>query len=919
MSPPPLEAARSRASPTRWWSSSGGLTVDRRRWRSGSAPATPLGAGDHRGEARGPAGRLGRGRGPDSEELELAERRILVTLATSTPGRWATAPRRSRRPGRIASWANLNLSHEGRDHRPRVRGPAARGGLRGGGHDVIGLDVDRARGRARSPGESDGRGRALGAPRRARGERLTATTDHGARRLRRRRDLRPDPARQPARARPRYIVDCAAARWRRSCARASSWCWSRRPIRHHPRPPAADPRGVRAAAGTDFHLAFSPERIDPGRTDYTIRTTPKLVGGLTDACRERAVELYSADLRRGGRRSPPRGGGADEAPGEHLPLGQHRAGQRARDARDRMGIDIWEVVDAAATKPFGFMRFEPGPGMGGHCLPVDPFYLAFKAREYDFPTEFIELAGKINQHQPHFCVDRIVRALNDVAPGAGSRVLLLGVSYKAGVGDLRESPALKIAELLRELGAEVSYHDPHVPEVPELGLPRRRSPRRSPPATSPAWSPRTPRSTTRRSSPARRWSSTSAASPAGSRPQPGAPLAMAPFAVAERSARSMDRSPRAAGSPRRRREPSSGDSAACPPARCAPRRTPSRPAGVIETAEMALLSPGRPLRRTRSRSRSRVTRRPPATRPSSSTCSPGSSARSRSCASPPRASAAGWWPFGNVRLGGRHIHHFVPGILIAFGAGGAGAVHREREVEETLAVPFGAGIGLTFDEAALLLDLRDVYWTREGVLSVQLSLGLAALLGGTILALRMLRRGEARSRAQAILPPACDLALGRGRGSGRTARRLVRARTRARRARAALAPRAARRTGPGPRRRPAWARGSRTSRRSGRPAHSWRAGAARPRRAARGRRARSQVASAVTRSPALVANHLDRGRGRSGGSAVVKITTHAPAPVKSGASHGRSRRPDEHHQRLGRQAPARSTRSCLAGSATTGP
>jgi UDP-N-acetyl-D-glucosamine dehydrogenase len=117
------------------------------------------------------------------------------------------------------------------------------------------------------------------------------------------------------------------------------------------------------------------------------------------------------------------------------------------------------------------MRFEPGPGMGGHCLPIDPFYLAFKAREYDFPTEFIELAGKINQHQPHFCVDKVVRALNDIdRPVRGSKILLLGVSYKAGVGDLRESPALKIARLLRALGAEVAYHDPHVDEVPELGL-----------------------------------------------------------------------------------------------------------------------------------------------------------------------------------------------------------------------------------------------------------------------------------------------------------------------------------------------------------------------------------------------------------------------------------------------------------------
>jgi UDP-N-acetyl-D-glucosamine dehydrogenase len=117
------------------------------------------------------------------------------------------------------------------------------------------------------------------------------------------------------------------------------------------------------------------------------------------------------------------------------------------------------------------MRFDPGPGMGGHCLPVDPFYLAFKAREYDFPTEFIELAGKIHQQQPHFCVAKIVRALNEVGrPARGSRILILGVSYKAGVGDLRESPAIRIGQLLRELGAEISYHDPHVADVPDLGL-----------------------------------------------------------------------------------------------------------------------------------------------------------------------------------------------------------------------------------------------------------------------------------------------------------------------------------------------------------------------------------------------------------------------------------------------------------------
>ena len=138
---------------------------------------------------------------------------------------------------------------------------------------------------------------------------------------------------------------------------------------------------------------------------------------------------------------------------------------------DRMGIDIWEVVEAAATKPYGFMRFDPGPGMGGHCLPIDPFYLAYKAREHDFYPEFIELAGKINQAQPHFCVERIERALNETGkPVRGSRVLILGASYKPGVGDTRESPGLKIMRLLAELGAELAYHDPHVPELRDFDL-----------------------------------------------------------------------------------------------------------------------------------------------------------------------------------------------------------------------------------------------------------------------------------------------------------------------------------------------------------------------------------------------------------------------------------------------------------------
>jgi UDP-N-acetyl-D-glucosamine dehydrogenase len=224
-------------------------------------------------------------------------------------------------------------------------------------------------------------------------------------------------------------------------------------------------------AGRDFHLAFSPERIDPGRTDYTVRTTPKVVGGLTEACTRRASELYGLICDEVVEVTSP-----EAAELEKLLENIFRSVNIALVNElailcDRMGIDIWEVVDAAATKPFGFMRFEPGPGMGGHCLPLDPFYLSFKAREYDFPTEFIELAGKINQNQPHFCVEKIQRALNDAGkPVKGSRVLLLGVAYKAGVGDVRESPALKMARLLRELGADIAYHDPHVPQLPDLDL-----------------------------------------------------------------------------------------------------------------------------------------------------------------------------------------------------------------------------------------------------------------------------------------------------------------------------------------------------------------------------------------------------------------------------------------------------------------
>ena len=225
------------------------------------------------------------------------------------------------------------------------------------------------------------------------------------------------------------------------------------------------------AAGRDFNVAFSPERIDPGRTDYTLRNTPKVVGGLTTICRERAVALYGEVCDEVVEVSTPEAAELSKLLENVFRSVNIALVNELAMLCDRMGIDVWEVVEAAATKPYGFMSFRPGPGMGGHCLPVDPFYLAWKAREFDTPTEFIELAGEVNQAMPYFCVEKITRALNDHARAVkGSRVAMIGVSYKAGVGDLRESPAIKIMKLLRARGAELDYHDEFVPELPDFGL-----------------------------------------------------------------------------------------------------------------------------------------------------------------------------------------------------------------------------------------------------------------------------------------------------------------------------------------------------------------------------------------------------------------------------------------------------------------
>ena len=225
------------------------------------------------------------------------------------------------------------------------------------------------------------------------------------------------------------------------------------------------------AAGRDFHLAFSPERVDPGRTDFTLRNTPKVLGGLTAACLRRAEEVYGLVCDELVSVSSPEAAELTKLLENIFRSVNIALVNELAMLTDRMGIDIWEVVDAASTKPYGFMPFSPGPGMGGHCLPVDPFYLSWRAREFDMSTEFIELAGKVNQQMPYHCVEKAQRALNGAGLSVkGARVVVIGVSYKPGVGDTRESPALKIISLLHEMGAELSYHDPHVPSLADLGL-----------------------------------------------------------------------------------------------------------------------------------------------------------------------------------------------------------------------------------------------------------------------------------------------------------------------------------------------------------------------------------------------------------------------------------------------------------------
>jgi UDP-N-acetyl-D-glucosamine dehydrogenase len=226
--------------------------------------------------------------------------------------------------------------------------------------------------------------------------------------------------------------------------------------------PILEKSGLRA--GKDFHLAFSPERINPGDQVFTVENTPKVVGGLTPQCTELARSLLSQLFAHVHVVSSPRAAEMSKLLENIFRSVNIALVNELALLSERMGIDLWEVIEAAKTKPFGFMPFYPGPGVGGHCIPVDPYYLSWKAREYDFYTKFIELAAEVNQAMPYHVVDLVARALSQEGkPVDGAQVLVLGVAFKRDIDDARNSPAERIIELLLQQGARISYHDPYVP------------------------------------------------------------------------------------------------------------------------------------------------------------------------------------------------------------------------------------------------------------------------------------------------------------------------------------------------------------------------------------------------------------------------------------------------------------------------
>jgi UDP-N-acetyl-D-glucosamine dehydrogenase len=228
--------------------------------------------------------------------------------------------------------------------------------------------------------------------------------------------------------------------------------------------PALESAGL--AIDRDFYLAFSPEREDPNNPDFTLETIPKVVGGVTPRSGEIAAMLYRAVVRRVVPVASARVAEATKLVENIFRSVNIALVNELKICFDRMGINVWDVLDAASTKPFGFMRFDPGPGWGGHCIPVDPFYLTWKAREHGVSTRFIELAGEINTRMPEWVVGKLSDALNERGKSLkGSRVLVLGVAYKRNIDDVRESPSLEIIELLRAKGSDVLYHDPHVKKL----------------------------------------------------------------------------------------------------------------------------------------------------------------------------------------------------------------------------------------------------------------------------------------------------------------------------------------------------------------------------------------------------------------------------------------------------------------------
>jgi UDP-N-acetyl-D-glucosamine dehydrogenase len=233
--------------------------------------------------------------------------------------------------------------------------------------------------------------------------------------------------------------------------------------------PALERGGLRV--GVDFFLAFSPERVDPGNAKYNTHNTPKVVGGVTPACTRVTMALYQPAIERLVPVSSPEAAELVKLLENTFRSVNIGLVNEMAIVCDKLGVDVWEVIEAANTKPFGFMKFTPGPGVGGHCIPLDPHYLAWKMRTLNYRTRFIELAGEINAEMPEYWVEKVVAALNVQSKSArGSTVLVVGVAYKRDIDDLRESPALDVIRLLERMGAQVRYHDPFIPELHEDGV-----------------------------------------------------------------------------------------------------------------------------------------------------------------------------------------------------------------------------------------------------------------------------------------------------------------------------------------------------------------------------------------------------------------------------------------------------------------